>query len=427
MQSNMLPTLPEQGDNGISLSGLPSVSRSLPRIIWVAARPPVPPFSGITSKTLCGLDALSAMTEVDLITFTDDVPKEILAEALQQYWGDRPISVHILPRQKGLSWHQALLRRRFQLSTVFERGSLAAKLSELEWLSPDRLVIFDDIVLAPVARDYGANAILSPHDCMSRMFYSHYRLQAPSVAKLRKYIQYQIARYYERAFYHSVLLVHVVTHRDRVWLEDINPRARYHVVPNADLLNPGLAKDFNSPWDVLVWGDLSIRACAQGAREFILCAQKDSRLTAAKVILIGKVSREAAVQVLGRDVMTHIAYAPRLEDESGQIRSAKIIVIPDIGGAGIKNRVVNVLSSGLCLACLLPQIEGVEAIADRGAINAVTMEELVTRISWVLETHEYERIATLGQSIYKDCYSLSSNRRLWRQMIERALCIREVV
>ena len=370
------------------------------------------------------------MTEVDLITFVDEFvdesSKEKITKALREYWQDRPIFVHVLPQHKETPWQQALWQRRFQLSTVFEGGSLAAKLSELEWASPKRLVIFDDIVLAPIARDYGTNAILSPHDCISRMFHSHYRLQGLTVAKLRKYTQYRIARYYEREFYHSVLLVHVVTQHDRVWLEGINPYARYHVVPNADLLNPGLVRDFDSPWDILIWGDLTITTCAQGAREFLMRAQSNRRLAAANKILVGKVSKEEAVGLLGQDLMAQTAYASRLEDESGQIRSAKIIVIPDIGGAGIKNRVVNVISSGLCLACLLPQMEGVEAIADRGAVNAVRMVELVERISWALETREYEQIAQLGQRIYTDCYSLELNRRLWCEMIERALCIRKV-
>ncbi len=426
MQGDLLSRPPDKGNSSPAMPKVSAPLQSLPRIIWVAARPPVPPFSGITGKTLCGLDALSAMTEVDLVTFADKSSRDEVAEALQEYWRDRPVFVHMLPMKEKMSWGQALWRRRFQLSTVFEPSSLAAKLSELRWSSPDRLVVFDDILLAPLACSYGINAILSPHDCMSRMFYSHYRLEELSVSKVRKYIQYQIARYYERAFYHAFLLVHVVAQRDRVWLEDINPKARYHVVPNADLLNPGLVRDFDSPWDVLIWCDLNITACAQGARRFVLCAQEDSRLAKAKKILVGKVPNDVAVQTLGQDVMAHIAYASRLEDESGQMRSAKIIVIPDIGGAGIKNRTINVISSGLCLACLIQQMEGLELIVDRGAINAITMEELVKRISWALETREYEIIADLGKSVYQDNYSLSSNRYLWRHMVERALCIREV-
>lgn len=396
----------------------------LPELIWVAARPPIPPFSGITSKTLCGLDALADMTAIDLITFVEECSIEKVTKALQEFWKGRPINFHVLPRQEETPWYKAIWQRRFQLSSTFGYEALDAELSRLEWSSSKRLVVFDDIVLAQVACCYGSNAILSPHDCMSQMFFSHYRSQDGAVHKLRKYIQYRIAEYYERKFYHSVLLVHVITQRDRVLMEKINPFARYHVVPNADLLNPGLKKDFASPNDVLIWGDLAIAACAQGARSFLVSTRKNEQLMAAKMILIGKVPKEEAIRTLGRDLMTMVSYAPRLEDESGRLRSGKIVVIPDIGGAGIKNRVVNVVSSGLCLACLLPQMEGVEALADRGAINAVTMDELVERIALTLYRNEYEQVADRGQSIYQTYYDIESNHLLWREMIERAVLIR---
>jgi len=262
---------------------------------------------------------------------------------------------------------------------------------------------------------------------MSDMFLSHCKIQKPSLGKVRKYIQYLLALHYERKFYHFFLLVHVITHRDRVLLERINPLARFHVVPNADMLNPGLVRDFNSRWDILIWGDLSIPSCARGVQEFLTHAQRNSQLVSARKILIGRVPKEEAEAVIGPDMMTQIEYSPRLEDEFGHIRSAKIVLIPDIGGTGIKNRVVNVLSSGLCLACLLPQMEGVEAVADRGAINAVTMKELVERMAWALQTGKYKEIAETGHHIYHNYYNLDLNYRLWREMIERALAIRERV
>jgi len=409
------------------LSELSAFPYGLPRIVWVAARPPVPPFSGITSKTLCGLQALSTQADIDLVTFVNPTLAEEYKATLQQYWGGQPISMHILPLRPRARWYQGLVRWWFQSSLLFDGELLDVKLSELRWSSLDRLVIFDDIILAPLGVRYGANAILSPHDCMSDMFLSHYKIQKPSPAKIRKYIQYLLALHYEKKFYHWFLLIHVITHRDRVLLERVNPLARYHVVPNVDLLNPGLIRDFNSRWDILIWGDLTIPSCARGAQEFLMHAQRNGQLASASKILIGKVPQKEAEIIIGKDLMMQIEYSPRLEDESGRIRSAKIVVIPDIGGAGIKNRVVNVLSSGLCLACLLSQMEGVEAVADRGAINAVTMKELVERIAWALQTGEYKQIAETGQRIYYNHYNLDLNYRLWREMIERALAIRERV
>ncbi|MCB9121234.1 MAG: hypothetical protein H6640_16035 [Caldilineaceae bacterium] len=412
----------------MEISTLYEEQHLLPHIIWVAARPPVPPFSGITSKTLCGLDALLSMTHVDLVTFADESCLEKTVADLHAFWGGRHIgSVQAITLQRETGWLGSLVRRQFQFTTVFDRKALAAKLDQLRWSDPGHLLIFDDIVLAPFAQSYGANAILSPHDCMSEMFRSHAQLLDFSIAKLRKYIQYKIARRYERRFYSAALLVHVISQRDRIWMESINPAARYHVVPNSDLLNPGLVKDDLSPWDTMIWGDLSIAACAQGTREFLSQARQHPRLAGARMILVGKVSRDVALNMIGRECMAQVDYASRLEDNTGQPRSARIMVVPDIGGAGIKNRVVNVVSSGLCLACLLPQMEGVELLADRGAINALDMRELVDRISIALDLGDYARIASTGQALYHAHYSLDSNRRLWRALIERALSVRNTV
>lgn len=397
----------------------------LPTIVWVAARPPIPPFSGITSKTLCGLRALSAQTEVDLVTFADGSLIEKIQGMLCEYWRGLPFSFHILPTKSRVSKFRAIAKRQFYSGLLFDLDLLAIKLNQLKWYSPDHLILFDDILFAPCGRKYGFNAILSPHDCMSQMFLSHFKLQPFSFAKLRKFFQYIVARKYEKEFYHYFLLVHVITQRDRILLQHINPFARYHVVPNSDLLNPGLVRDWNSPWDILIWGDLSIPSCAHGTREFLRYLRENEKLVRASTILIGKLSKKEALKILGHEAMGQIAYSTRLEDESGRIRSAKIIVIPDLGGAGIKNRIVNVLASGLCLACLISQMEGVEVIADRGAINAVTMEELVKKIAYVLDTREYERIANMGQGLYENFYNLKANYRLWREMIERALSVRK--
>jgi hypothetical protein len=398
----------------------------LPRIIWVAARPPVLPFSGITSKTRCGLDALLSMTDVELVTFTDKHSLDRMVAMVYQTWGDRNIRVHALPLQPRDGGVSALFRGQFQLTTEFNREMLAAKLAELNWSDSDNLVIFDDIVLAPLAEAYGANSIMSPHDCISEMFRSHFRQLHLSASKVRKYTQFRIARRYETHYFHSALLVHVIAQRDRVWLEAINPLARYHVVPNADLLNPGLICDPSSPHDLLIWGDLTIPACAKGAREFLRHVRNNTQLSTARIFLAGKVPAETAERIMGRDCMGRVEYSPRLEDEAGRMRTGKIIVIPDIGGAGIKNRVVNVLSSGICLACLMPQMEGVDAILDRGAINAMTMLELVERTAVALADGSFARIAEEGQAIYHGVYNVEANRRLWREMLERALRIRGI-
>ena len=397
---------------------------SFPTIIWVASRPPIPPFSGPTSKSLCGIDALTAATDMDVVTFVKKDDHAKVAYAFSSYWKDRQVRVHFVEPGQKAHPVEALVAKRFQSGITVERSALPAILERLEWNHPSRLLVFDDIVLAPFAKRYGANAILSPHDCMSEMFRSHSKLSPMGWMAIKHYMQYSIARYYEKSFYHLVLLVHVITHRDRVWLEKINPKARYQVVPNADLLNPGFSKTEQDTWDVMVWGDLRISSIARGTREFLQAIVQDPEWSNTnRVLVVGRVPSTQAYEIIGESLAS-VAYAAYLEDDNGKIRHAKITVIPDSGGAGIKNRCVNLLSSGKCLACLYPQMEGVDKECDRGAINAGSLADLAKKIVKALREGSYHQIGEMGQLIFQQEYSLESTQRLWIEMIERALAIR---
>ena len=402
-------------------------SKDLPQIIWIASRPPIPPFSGSTSKSLCGLAALSAVTRVDVVSFVLREKQEESVRAFEKYWGDRVAGAHWVAYGPRANFLKAVMTGHFQFGSQFDHFALPALLDKLDWSSPDRLLLFDDITLAPFVERYGSNAILSPHDCMSRMFWSHFRLSSPGLGAARYLFQSLVARRYERAFYHLALLTHVITQRDRVWLESINPRARYEVVPNADLLNPGFSSSAPNTWDVMVWGDLRIGAIARGAKAFLEAVAQD-RLwpVGIRMLVVGRASVQEAQKILGADSMSRVAYTSNLEDEHGSIQHAKITVIPDAGGAGTKNRCVNMLASGKCLACLYPQMEGVERICDRGAINAPTLQKLAARVRQVLNQETWPTYAQTGQAIFDRQYGELANRQLWVDMIKRAVAIRSV-
>lgn len=402
-------------------------SEPFPQVTWVASRPPVPPFSGPTSKSLCGIDALSRVTQVDVVTFASDGDGTRTASAFESYWRDRKsVRCRVLNYGPRVGLVRSVLSRRFQFGSAIERSSLPDLLTELDWRDRSKLLIFDDIVFAPFAPVYGQNAILSPHDCMSEMFRSHYRLSSPGSGKTKYFVQYQIARGYERQFYHQALLIHVITDRDRIWLQQINPAARYHVIRNADLLNPGFTRAEHDDWDVMIWGDLRIGSIARGAKEFLaVAAAEDAQwLQNTRVLVVGRVPEVQARKILGTELSALVRYSALLEDADGRLQQAKITVIPDIGGAGIKNRCVNLLSSGRCLACLYEQMEGIEQAWDVGAINAVAIPDLVREVQWVLAEGSYRRIGDMGRAIHAQHYSTSHIQDQWPVMLRRALAVR---
>jgi hypothetical protein len=402
-------------------------SEQFPRVVWVASRPPIPPFSGPTSKSLCGIDALARVSQVHVVTFAAESDRTRTASLFESFWGNRrSISCQILsygPRTGAL---RSVLDRRFQFGSAIARSSLPTVLTELDWSNPACMLVFDDIVLAPFAPTYGRNAIVSPHDCMSEMFRSHYRLSPSSRDRVKYFLQYRIAKVYEQQFYHRALLVHVIADRDRIWLQQINPRARYHVVQNADLLNPGFTRTESDDWDVMIWGDLRIGSIARGAKEFLAAAAAIDTpwLLNTKVLVVGRVPEVQAQKILGPTLSALVRYSVHLEDTNGKLQQARITVVPDIGGAGIKNRCVNILASGRCLACLYEQMEGIEQVWDVGAINATDNSELVKKVRSVLDEGTYQRIGDAGKAIYEQHYSTSYIQDQWAMMVKRALAVR---
>jgi hypothetical protein len=225
-------------------------SNGLREIIWVASRPPIPPWSGALLTTLSGISAAASTTEVHVVAFADKAEREAVIARFRGYWGLQPVKLDLLPYGRRAGIVKSLLRRRFQLGSMFETLALKSGLQGLRWSQPSRLLVFDDINFAPLMTEFGSNAILSPHDCVSRMFLSHYRAVRFSRVAAKLYCQYLIALRYERDFYHLALLTHVVTQRDRIALESVNPRARCHVVSYGEWAAVQVVGTTEQVWDV---------------------------------------------------------------------------------------------------------------------------------------------------------------------------------
>ena len=89
----------------------------LPGILWVAARPPVPPFYGVTGKTLCGITALSSLTQVEVVSFVEGGEREEVKNRFQHYWGERVASSSWV----AYGQRQGMLRHRCRGNSSSER------------------------------------------------------------------------------------------------------------------------------------------------------------------------------------------------------------------------------------------------------------------------------------------------------------------
>lgn len=396
----------------------------LKQVIWVASRPPIPPFTGIKLKTLSGISALAKRYSVQLVTFAHPSEKEKVSSALSSYWQPHnQVQLNLASVKTKSSILESILRQRFQFGLLLERSDIDWILKSLSWNSSDKLILFDDIVLAPLLMRYGRNALISPHDCISAMFRSHYQTVPLGKVKAKLFTQYRIARFYESRFYQSALLTHLLTQRDRVLLEHINPHARYHVTPLQIPHAPNYTLRSSESWDILIWADLAIPALVSAVRQCVERLRPYAQ-NALRIMIVGRVPVEEIGQILPLDTLSHFCYSRFIEDDKGAARRARVVLIPDVGGAGIKTRCLSILASGQCLACLYSQMEGIEKAADIGAINAFSLSDLIPKIIRILESNAETPIANLGQKICRDRFNTETIEREWQQMLERAQVVK---
>lgn len=408
---------------------LETTANPLRRLLWVTPWPILPPFAGSAGSLLKSYSAILGLRkqyEIDLITYGESGRCGEVVDRLEEFWKETPVRHHVIEYAPNPAPLRAWRERRFQLGLRVETPQLRDLLDELHWRQRDRLVVMGDIVFAPLARQYGGNLLLSPHDCISEMLKMHFQQALPAAAALKYYAQYRIARHYEQAYFQEALLIHVVTHRDRLMLQNINPRARYHVSPYRDRTSEVKASRQPPDVDVLIWADLRLAAVARGARAFIdawgRCAQNQP---SCRVLLVGRVDKESVSRLLGCDLPAGFEYGPRLEDDQGHSRRGAVTVIPDAGGTGIKTRLLHVLASGGCAACLYSQTEGIEWVADAGAINAHTLPDLAHSVRRALQTGSYRRTAARGTELFERYFSLARIEQAWDAMVERAVAVRE--
>ena len=396
----------------------------LEQIIWVASRVPVPPFTGVILKPLTGISALAKKYSVQVVTFAHASEMERTASAFSAYWGSNPnVHLNLVAPGKKPSVAESLLLRRFQFGLELERSSIHTVLDKLTWNSPNKLVLFDDIVFAPLLTRYGHNALISPHDCISAMFRCHYALVPLGIKKARLLTQYWIAHTYESRFYQSALVTHLITQRDRVLLEQINPFARYHVasiqIPNS----PDYTAASSESWDILIWADLTIPAIANAVRQSLDLLRPYAQ-NGMRILLVGRAPSDQAHNILSQNSTLGFHYSRFIEDDQGAARRARVVLVPDLAGAGIKTRCLSTLANGLCLACLYSQMEGIERAADVGAINAFTLPALISKIIHILQANKEQEIANRGQTICRDLFNPEGIDHEWQQMLERAQVIK---
>lgn len=316
--------------------------------------------------------------------WSDRVPVEVVVDAapenlgrLKEEWRGRNVRFHPVPRRPRSRPVRAVARRWLLPSTRRHFSCEAETLRNLARNHAAPIVLAQFITSAPVLEFLGGpGTVLSGHDCMSRFFAAQARAARSWSAKCHHRARRWLALGMERAYAHRAAITHVYSPDDAAEWRCINPRAVFRAIP---VSTPTPESHLLRPWParsgVLIWGTLMDATVVDGLRRLLresLAAPPDLR---AGWRVVGRVPESEARGLIPELSEAGVAYTTSIPDLGRALGGTSILVIPDTGGAGQKNRVVEGFAHGCCVLGLEAAFrglpggrEGLHVAADPGEL-----------------------------------------------------------
>jgi glycosyltransferase involved in cell wall biosynthesis len=392
------------------------------RILFVLSCFPYPPHDGRKIKVFNILSFMGQRHDCDLIAF-DRAPETCDVRALKAACpGLKNVALH---RERG-----GPLLRVDQLIDLLMGG--------LTWQARYRLPAFaqeiratiqanhydaihvDEIGLTQGLPDMRENGVLSINDCTTLVY--RYKIRAAGcLSRIFFSQQLKLVARLEKSLHQSFRVVHVVTERDARYLRRLNPDLRVEVIPislqNNATSNAGQTTPEVRPKNVLTIGDCNTTWVRSGIVAFMLkawpkiyCNIPGARLT----VLARPTDRgllKAARQVPACTLLSYVSnYAETLNQ-------ADVIVIPDEGGAGMKNRVLEVMALGKPCALSLDAARGFEFDGVQDRLLFRDMDECVGKVTAFLS--DPVQAASIGahlKSVARRHYSFEAVGQRWEML-----------
>jgi len=320
------------------------------KILLVSIHPEPIKAYGESLKTACILDSLrSTGCAVDVICKSNESQEKHANKKRQdpqdyqgitQYW--RPSRRAKLP---------LLSLREFKTTSLLRHSSIEHLVDFYICKNPYCVVIWDDITLVPLAAKYRERSIVSLNDCASEMFLQQARLSS-GLTKIQSILRWLVARRYERNYLSMFRAVTVLVERDKLSLVCSQGLTQVKVIPNYSVSNP-LPEWHPSGRDFVIWADLRTPFSISGTEKLLMeLADRTSNVS-----IVGRLEMSVAKRLLRSEAKYFKSWEDALE--SGTQPAA--IVIPDIAGTGMKNRLINAMERGYRVFAMREQFAGLES------------------------------------------------------------------
>lgn len=361
------------------------------KVLYLCHRIPYPPDKGDKIRAFHQLQAIAGRHEVDLFTLADDGRDLEYRAALEKYC-NRVTVGRVHPRLARLLAFPYLLTATPLTIPYFYCGELRRQVrAAVAARCYDRIFVYCSAMAQYVDPAWEIPVVTDFVDVDSDKWVQYAGFASwPFTAIYRR--EGRTLREYERRICERSACVLVTTTREAALVRQISQRARVHVLPNGvdlDHFRPATAAPEPAA-TIGFTGDMSyfpnIEAVTYFAREVLPLVRRS--VPGARFLIVGR-NPDRRVQVLAQaDGIEVTGFVPDVREYLARMQVA---VAPFSIAAGIQNKILEAMASGIPVVCTPRAAQGLSA----GAAAAVTLadgaEEMAGKIVGLLRNPDLTR------------------------------------
>lgn len=323
------------------------------KILYLLADFPYPVTNGLRVHTSNMLKYMATNHECHVLGFCDDDLFKRLDD--KQHWIPNVHIIGLFPRQSGLELQIGRIQHLLAGNPVFLAAwdsnlFVRAVTQALQDTNYD-IVHLEGIPMVQYLDHCQAKpTVLSTIDAISLVYHRAADASKSLLKKAyRRFAARSIALFEYRNLTKATKL-HVVSESDCQYLHSCFPGIdidHIEIMVSKEIINYHLSKtrtrEHNHP-RIMFWGALSSDGIAKGLRSF-LSESYPAILEAYSTVQMVVLGRDAPANLRKQmECVPNLHYIPWVKDYLSEIAKSHVIVLPDLSGTGIKNRVLQVMA-----------------------------------------------------------------------------------
>lgn len=379
---------------------------------------PAPPFSGANRKIHDVVRALSEPFKVTVITY-GALPGA--GPALEDYWAGA-VDLVVLARRQCFPAARALVQRTLRSVTARRFREEREAIMMAARGHARSVLLVDGLSGLPILRYVESGAVSSLHDSMV----DYFAIQASSSRRFDYYVLWSLrARAAARLcahYLHRADAVHAVTEEDAARLRRAFPAIATSVIPILGAL-PVRSELFRDRCpsserpQVLVWGNLSLGPVREGFRRLVSSPEWARLTSSAEVRVIGKISEHAFREAFPGH-WQRVSYVERVEELETFLAECSVIVVPDVSGCGQKNRTLEAMRLGVCVAGFPEAFRGLPRGDTRCFLQDEDPDKLIRAIKDAAASGESRTVGSAGRALVDSLFGFEAFRAAWVALLD---------